>query len=139
LSAYGALNARWQHTNSFIERGAGIFSVHGSSSSQRQFDFGPGLHWASAPIPVDRATLRIETDIAYARFVGDRQNRTGVTLLGRGIEGSTAALGRDVLRIGGQLTITGRDQNLSGFVGYQGAFQRGAVAHNVSAGLRLNF
>lgn len=139
VSPYAAFNARYQVASSFQETGAGIFGVSGSSGSQRQFDFGPGLHWASSPIPIQIGTLHIETEIAYARLVGDRRNTTSVLLLGRGIEGNTAEIGRDVLRVSGRLNIVGNQDKVSGFVGYGGSFQKGAESHNVSAGLNIAF
>lgn len=139
LSPYAAINARWQQTNSFREVGAGIFSLNVPSSSMNQFAFGPGLRWSSAPIEMKHATLRFETDIAYARMTGDLRNKTDVSLLGRRIEGSTAEIGRDVLHFGGQLKISGDDEQFSGFVGYNGSLQKRTVSHSVSAGLRINF
>lgn len=139
LSPYAAINARWQQTNSFREVGAGIFNLNVPSSSMNQFAFGPGLRWSSAPIEMEHATLRFETDIAYARMTGDLRNKTDVSLLGRKIEGSTAEIGRDVLHFGGQLKISGDDEQFSGFVGYNGSLQKKTVSHSVSAGLRINF
>lgn len=139
LSPYLAINARWQQTNSFREVGAGIFSLDVPSNSLSQFAFGPGLRWSSAPIEMEQATLRFEADIAYARMTGDLRNKTNVALLGRTIEGSTVQVGRDVLHFGGQVNVTGSDERLSGFVGYNGSLQRKSVSHSVSAGLRVNF
>lgn len=85
------------------------------------------------------ATLRVEADIAYARLAGDVQNRTNVTLLGRRIEGRTAEIGRDVLRVGGQLNVISEDEKLTGFVGYSGSLQNRAQSHSLSAGLRVSF
>jgi len=87
---------------------------------------------------MQEATLRVEADIAYARLTGDLRHKTNVTLLGRQIQGRTAEVGRDVLRVGGQLNVTGKDEKLSGFVGYSGSFQQRAVSHSVSAGLRIS-
>jgi len=139
LSPYLAINARWQQTNSFREVGAGIFSLDVPSNSLSQFAFGPGLRWSSAPIEMEQATLRFEADIAYARMTGDLRNKTNVALLGRTIEGSTVEVGRDVLHFGSQVNVTGSDERLSGFVGYNGSLQRKSVSHSVSAGLRVNF
>lgn len=139
LSPYAAITARWQRADSAREIGAGIFSLDLPSNALSQFAFGPGLRWSSAPIAMDGATLRFEADIAYARLTGDLQNKTSVSLLRRQIQGRTAEIGRDVLRVGGRVNVIGEDEAVSGFIGYNGAFQHRAIAHSVSAGLRLAF
>lgn len=139
LSPYANFNARWQEASSFRETGAGIFNLAGSSGSQSNFGFGPGVRWASAPIAVSDAALRVEADIAYTRLTGDLQNKTNVTLLGRQIQGRTAEVGRDVLRVGTRLNLTNEAETLSGFIGYSGSFQTRAVSHSASAGLQVNF
>lgn len=139
LSPYASFNARWQEAAAFRETGAGIFGLNGPSNAQSQLAFGPGLRWASAPMAIGSATIRIEADVAYARLAGDLRNKTTVTLLGRRIEGRTAEIGRDVLRVGGRVNIAGEDDRISGFIGYDGAFQQRAVSHGVSAGLAVRF
>lgn len=139
LSPYAALTARWQQTDSFRESGAGIFNLAVPSNTMSQLAFGPGLRWSSAPIAMEGATLRLEADIAYARMTGDLRHKTNAALLRRPINGSTAELGRDTLRVSGRLNLTGDDEAASGFVGYDGAFQQRAVSHSVSAGLNFSF
>lgn len=139
VAPYAAATARWQETSAFQETGAGVFSLDAPQSSQRQFAFGPGVRVSSAPMVIQSATLRVAADIAYARLTGDLRHDTNVTLLGRQIQGRTAAIGRDVLRIGGQLSLASQDEKLSGFIGYNGSFQQKAVSHVMSAGLNVRF
>lgn len=139
LSPFAAFSARWQWTEAFRETGAGIFNLTGPASSQGQFAVGPGVRWASAPIPLQGATLRVEADLAYARQMGDLRHKTDVTLLGREIEGRTAEIGPDLLSVGGQLNLTSENELISGFIGYNGGFQQRAVSHGVTTGVRVNF
>lgn len=139
LSPYLAARALWQRANGFRETGAGIFGLDVPSNAQTRIALGPGLRWTSAPIALQGASLRVEADIAYARLVGDVSHQTDVGLLGRRIGGRTAEIGRDVLRVGGRLNVTGDDDTLSGFIGYDGTFQQRAVSHGVSAGVSVRF
>jgi len=139
LSPYAALTARWQRTDSFRESGAGIFNLDVPSNNLSQLAFGPGLRWSSAPIAVEGATLRLEADIAYARMTGDLRHKTNAALLRRPVNARTAAIGRDTLRVSSQLNLTGDDDAVSGFVGYDGFIQQRAISHSVSAGLNFSF
>lgn len=139
LSPFGAVTARWQEANAFTETGAGIFNVNAPSGNLGQLAFGPGLLWASAPIMLEGMTLRAEADIAYAYLSGDRTHATSVSLLGRSIQGLSADIGRDMLKFGGRLNITGANKAFTGFVGYDGVVQNRANSHTISAGLKLEF
>ena len=139
LTPYAFFTGRSQWTEDFHETGAGIFSLHSPAQTQSQFGFGPGLSWASAPIVVGDARLRIEADVGYSRLFGDLDHRTTVALLGRRIESRTPSVGRNLLRLGGQLSFSNQKETLSGFISYDGAFQQRATSHGISAGLRISF
>jgi outer membrane autotransporter protein len=139
VAPYAAATARWQEAGAFRETGAGVFSLDAQPNSQHQFAFGPGVRVSSAPMALNSATLRVAADIAYARLTGDLRHDTNVTLLGRQIQGRTAAIGRDVLRVGGQLSLASQDEKFSGFIGYNGSFQQKAVSHVMSAGVNVRF
>lgn len=139
LSPYMTLTSRWQQSDAFRETGAGIFSLDAPLNSLSQVAVGPGFRWLSAPFAMQGSELRLEADLAYARMVGDLRHKTSATLLRRPIEGATAEIGRDLLRVGGRLRMANDEATVSGFVGYDGAIQRRAVSHSVSAGLQLSF
>lgn len=139
LSPFIGAMARWQNTNAASETGAGIFGLDAQASSLRQFEVGPGLRFSSAPMPMNTGVLRVKADASYGRLMGDNAYLTNVELLGRTIAARSAALGRDVLRVGANVNFASDGGRLSGFAGYSGAFQRNANAHTVGAGLRLSF
>ncbi len=71
--------------------------------------------------------------LSYARIGGNAENTTTVNFLGRDIQGRSAALGRDVLRFGGQLDLS-TSAGHNWFAAYGGSFQQGAASHSVSVG-----
>lgn len=139
LSPHVALTARWQAVNAARETGAGIFGLTLPATQYGQVDVGPGLRWASAPMAMGASTVRIAADITYARSLGDTDHGTETLLLGRRIEGRTAAIGRDVLRIGAQIDVAADGGRVGGFAGYGGSFRQRAASHTLAAGVRVNF
>ena len=139
LTPFIAATARWQNTGAARETGAGIFSLDLPASSLSQFEAGPGLRVSSAPMQMSSGVLRVRADASYGRLMGDNAYQTNVELLGRPIAASSAAVGRDVLRVGANVNFASDGGRFSGFAGYSGAFQRNANAHTVGAGLRLSF
>lgn len=139
LSPFIAATARWQSTNAARETGAGVFSLNLPASTYGRFEAGPGIRWASAPVQMTSGTLRVKTDLSYARLMGNNAHLTNVELLGRTIAGSSAAVGRDILRVGAHANIVGNGGRFTGFAGYNGTFQRNANAHTFGGGLRVSF
>ncbi len=124
IAPYAAATALWQATDGFRETepasSASTFPRTRSTSSRSVLVFA----CLSAPMALNSATLRVAADIAYARLTGDLRHDVNVTMLGSQIQGRTVAIGRDALRIGGQLSLTSQDERFSGFIGYNGSFQQ---------------
>lgn len=139
ISPFVAAAARWQSTGATRETGAGAFSLDLPASSYGRFEAGPGLRWASAPVQMNAGTLRMKADLAYSRLMGSNAHLTNVELLGRTIAGRSAAVGRDILRVGAHVDLVGHGERFTGFAGYDGAFQRNANAHTFAGGLRFSF
>lgn len=135
VSPYLAAASNWQATGAARESGAGIFSLTLPAASHAQFEAGPGVRIASAPILIEDNILRMTVDLSYARIGGNADNATTVSLLGREIEGRSADLGQDVLRVGGNLDLSSSDGH-NWFAAYGGSFQQGASSHSVSVGLK---
>ena len=137
VSPYLAAAANWQATGAGSESGAGIFNLNLPAASQAQFEAGPGVRIASAPILLEDNTLRLMIDLSYARVGGSVDNATSVDLLGREIAGRSLELGRDVLRLGGAIEL----ENSAGhdwFAAYNGSFRQGSTTHTVSAGFKAS-
>ena len=137
VSPYLAAAATWQGTGAAQESGAGIFNLTLPAANHAQFEAGPGVRFASAPILLEDNTLRLTLDLSYARVGGNVDNGTTVDLLGREITGRSTELGRDVLRVGGTIDLTtgaGHDW----FAAYDGSFRQGAAAHSISAGFKVS-
>lgn len=137
VSPYLAAAANWQATGAGRESGAGIFNLNLPAASQAQFEAGPGVRIASAPILLEDNTLRLTVDLSYARVAGSVDNATSVDLLGREITGRSLELGRDVLRVGGTIELA-TEAGHDWFAAYDGAFRQGAAAHAVSAGFKVS-
>lgn len=137
VSPYLAAAASWQGTGAASESGAGIFNLTLPAANHGQFEAGPGVRFASAPILLEDNTLRLTLDLSYARVGGNVDNGTTVDMLGREISGRSTELGRDVLRVGGTIDLTtgaGHDW----FAAYDGSFRQGAAAHSISAGFKVS-
>lgn len=139
ISPFVGATMRWQNTGAATETGAGIFGLTVPAAAYQQFEFGPGLRWASAPIRTERSTLQLKADVAYSRLAGDATYGTRVELLGRPINARSASIGRDIVRVGAHVNVTSLSGKYTGFAGYNGAFQRNATAHTFAAGLRASF
>ena len=138
VSPYLAAATSWHGTGATQESGAGIFNLTLPAASHAQFEAGPGVRIASAPILLDDNTIGLTLDLSYARIGGTVDNATTADLLGREISGRSAELGQDVLRVGGMIDLTtgaGHDW----FATYDGSFRQGAAAHSVSAGFNVSF
>lgn len=138
LAPYLAAAAGWHSTGAATETGAGAFSLSLPASGHGYVEVGPGLRVEAAPIALEAGTLQLSADLAYARVEGSTSHATSVALLGRTIEGHSAEIGRDVIRLGGKLDLT-TDAGGTWFAGYQGAFRQGASAHTLSAGFKARF
>ena len=138
ISPYLAAAVNWQSTGTAHESGAGIFSLTLPAAERALFEAGPGVRVESAPIQLQDSTLRLTVDLSYARRSGTADNATTVALLGREIQGRSAELGRDVLRVGGQLNLS-TSAGRNWFAAYGGSFQQGASSHAVSLGLKASF
>jgi outer membrane autotransporter protein len=137
VSPYLAAAATWQGTGAASESGAGVFNLTLPAANHAQFEAGPGVRFASAPILLEDNTLRLTLDMSYARIGGTTDNAITVDLLGREITGRSVELGRDVLRVGGTIDLTtGAGHNW--FATYDGSFRQGAAAHSVSAGFKVS-
>lgn len=137
ISPYIAAAANWQGTGAAQESGAGIFNLTLPATSHAQFEAGPGVRIASAPILLDDNTLHLMLDLSYSRVAGTTDNATTVDLLGREISGRSTELGRDVLRVGGTIDLTtGAGHNW--FAAYDGSFRQGSSTHAVSAGFKIS-
>src|SRR5690606_18444221 len=98
----------------------------------------PGLRIESAPMQIDKATLRLAGDISYARLGGDIDNATSSILLGRSIEGRSGEPGRDILRVDAEFNLSTSDRH-DWFARYRGSFQQRATSHTLGAGLKVSF
>ena len=138
IAPYLSVATRWQNTGAGYETGAGIFDLSLPAASYGQVEAGAGLRIESSALQVEYGSLRLAGDISYARLSGDLSNATSVTLLGGSIEGQSAALGRDILRLGAELNLA-TSENRDWFAHYQGNFQRNANSHALSVGMRISF
>lgn len=139
LQPYLSAVARWRRTDAFSETGAGVFSLDVPRSSLAQLEIGPGVRWTSPAFDLGAASARLGVDLGYARLLGEVAPGFDVELLGSRIAALGVDPGRDVLRVGSDVTLAGRDGRLSATFGWSGRFQRRAESHTLSARLRLAF
>jgi len=133
--------ASWLHqrTGGASEAGADIFSVAVNTSTIDQAEGGIGLRAAAGGIAWQAFSIRPSVDVAYARLGGDVAFPVGLELLGTPIAARATDIGRDVLRVGAQLTAVRFDEAVTGFVGYDGRFQEAARNNTFSGGLIVRF
>jgi uncharacterized protein with beta-barrel porin domain len=139
IAPYLAAAARWQDTGSFVETGAGIFSLSVASSTLEQYEIGPGVRLSSPQMAFEGFAARASLDLAYAHLSGDRAHETTASLLGTSIRARTAEVGEHVFKVGSEIEVTGSNGRSSGVLSYDGRFQDNATAHTVTAGFRLAF
>lgn len=139
LQPYLAAVARWRRTEAFFETGAGVFSLAVPRSSLTQFEIGPGVRWTSPALDLGAASARFGVDLGYARLLGDVAPGFDVELLGSRIAARGVDPGRDVLRVGSDVTLAGSEGGLSATLGWSGRFQKRAESHVFSARVRLAF
>lgn len=133
--------ASWLHqrTGGASETGADIFSLAVNASTIDQAEGGIGLRAAAGGIVWQAFSIRPSVDVAYARLGGDVAFPVGLELLGTPIAARATDIGRDVLRVGAQLTAVRFDEAVTGFVSYDGRFQEAARNNTFSGGLIVRF
>ncbi|HWK39930.1 MAG TPA: S8 family serine peptidase [Hyphomicrobium sp.] len=133
--------ASWLHqrTGGAAESGADIFSVAVDASTIDQAEGGIGMRAEAGGIVWQAFSIRPSVDVAYARLGGDVAFPVGLELLGTPIAARATDIGRDVLRVGAQLTAVRIDEAVTGFVGYDGRFQEAARNNTFSGGLIVRF
>jgi len=133
--------ASWLHqrTDGAIETGADIFSLGINSSTIDQAEGGVGLRAQAGGLVWQAFSILPSVDVAYARLGGDLAFPVGLELLGTPVAARATDIGRDVLRVGAQLTAVRFDEAVTGFLGYDGRFQEQARNNTFSGGLIVRF
>jgi len=139
FSPYLAATARWQGSEAYSEKGAGIFSLSVPSSTIAQFEIGPGMQLQVSPYKLGSLNLALGGDVSYAYLAGDRNHSVTANLLGTSIYAQTAAVGRHIMRAGSQIRITNDKNTMSGIIAYHGSFQENANSHSLTASLTTIF
>lgn len=103
-----------------MEGGVGVRAA-ADASQWRDFLFTPSL------------------DLGYGRLGGDVALPVSFELLGTPLAANAANIGRDVLRVGAQIDVLRLDEEVGGFLAYDGRFQENAQNSTFSSGVFVRF